>query len=525
MQSPPILPYFGVHANCSRRGLKSERSGNIAVEAAPPFVVWFAPGPMSEDAYRNHCIYHTLDGLRDGLSLFSQPSRAALIYAVGGEDAIRIYDPQHLLRGHEPILKETYLDNERWRENAPDLQRLRHFGQIDIEPNLKLAGLISCGARSPSLFYQMWFTEHHPDMCATGPTERWLEHAAWLLSHDFASERSFYTGTSGYVLRGYATHAVRDFIIDEINVMMGLDSQIRIYPLLGAVLGISATREEHAPPRGELVFVEPYLLAQIEFVARFPDHEQPSLENYKHVRKLLQTVQDSDRKLISDGRAVIGIAVGELPRYRIVADFRGRHGFLGLDGDWICSFSDGSFHSSTQRAKMVELEEILIESRLRPDRAHKLFKIVSEIVHYAEAEKFGCTLVIDLNQRPMDLAGQHFKRPLSLEEDKLLDLARNLARVDGALHIAADLRLHGFACLLDGRAVVGEDRARGARYNSALRFTAEKPDLIVVVVSADRPVSIIHEGVNINAACAWRPIPGTMTTPPTMKEWLEAGGF
>jgi hypothetical protein len=385
-----------------------------------------------------------------------------------------------------------------------------------------MTGLISFGGRSGSVCYQMWFTEHHPDMCSIGPSERWLEHAAWLLSHDFDADGTFCTGTSGYVLRGYATHAVRDYIIDEINVMMGLDSQIRIYPLLDAVLGISATREEHATPRGQLVFVEPYLLSRIEFIARFPSYEQPGLSNFKHVRKLLQSVQHSDRRLVSDGQSIIGIAAGQMPRYSIVADFRGSHGFLELSGQPICSFSDGNFHSSTQQAKMVELEELLIESRLRPEEAHRLFKIVSQIVHYAEAEEFGCTLVLDLNQRPMELAGQHLNRPLALSENHHIDFVRNLARVDGALHIGIDLRLHGFACLLDGRAIVGEDRSRGARYNSALRFTAEKPNMIVVVVSADRPVSIIHEGVNINAACVWRPIPGTMTTPPEIQVWLKA---
>ena len=371
----------------------------------------------------------------------------------------------------------------------------------------------------------MWFTEHHPDMCSIGPTERWLEHAAWLLSHDFTSESGFCTGTSGYVLRGYATHAVRDYIIDEINVMMGLDSQIRIYPLLDAVLGISATREEHAPPRGQLVFVEPYLLPQIEFIARFPAHEQPVLMNYKHVRKLLQSVQDSDRKLISDGQALIGIAVGELPRYRIVADFRGRHGFLGLNGQQICSFLRRQFsqhHPPGQDGRTRgNFNRVAAPTRCRQPalpnrRPNRTFRGSREIRLH---------LVIDLNQRPMDLAGQHLKRPLSLEEDRYIDLARNLARVDGALHIGVDLRLHGFACLLDGKAIVGEDRARGARYNSALRFTAEKPNLIVVVVSSDRPVSIIHEGVNINAACVWRPIPGTMTTPPVIGDWLRRRGF
>ncbi len=43
--------------------------------------------------------------------------------------------------------------------------------------------------------------ESYPDMCSTGPTERWLEHAAWLLSHDLSSDNKFCTGASGYVLR------------------------------------------------------------------------------------------------------------------------------------------------------------------------------------------------------------------------------------------------------------------------------------------------------------------------------------
>jgi hypothetical protein len=45
---------------------------------------------MSKDSYPNMCIFHPLDGLRDGLSHFSEPSRVALIYAVHTEDSIRI---------------------------------------------------------------------------------------------------------------------------------------------------------------------------------------------------------------------------------------------------------------------------------------------------------------------------------------------------------------------------------------------------------------------------------------------------
>jgi hypothetical protein len=102
----------------------------------------------------------------------------------------------------------------------------------------------------------------------------------------------------------------------------------------------------------------------------------------------------------------------------------------------------------------------------------------------------------------------------------MLDLAKSLSKVDGALHIGADLRLHGFACLLDGRAIVDENRARGARFNSALRFTAEHENLIVVVVSADRPVSVIHRGVDLNASPEWKPLSQPLVQPPTLEEWL-----
>jgi hypothetical protein len=371
----------------------------------------------------------------------------------------------------------------------------------------------------------MWFTEHHPDLCSIGPTERWLEHAAWLLSHDFTSDNKFCTGTSGYVLREYATHAVRDYIVDEMNFMMGLDTQLRVYPILDAVLGISRTREEGSWPQGTLVLVEPRSLEDINFLARFPVLEQPTLDNFKHIGKLLRTVENSDRKLISDGQNIVGIATGEMPKYRIIAEFRGQHGFLCLNGEKVCSFSAGSFHSTTFRAKMVQMEEALLESRLDTDCVHKLFKIATKIVHNAEKEKYGCTLVIDLNERPIFISGHHLREPLDLTHEELLGMAKDLAKVDGALHIGADLHLHGFACLLDGRTVAGEDRSRGARYNSALRFTSENPNLMVIVVSMDRPVSIIQEGVPLDAQCLLKPVSWLMKTPPTMQEWLEKSGF
>jgi sensor domain DACND-containing protein/sensor domain DACNH-containing protein/DisA checkpoint controller-like protein len=471
------------------------------------------------------CILDTAEGLRDGLCHFSPPSRVALIYAVNPGDPLRVYDPQHLLQGHEPKFKELFIDSDAWRGMMPPMISSRSFALIHNEEVPELAGLVSFGARSVSLFYQMWFTEHHPDMCSVGPTKRWLEHAAWRLSHDLANKDELYTGISGHFLREYETHAVRDYIIDEMNVQLGWDSRLRVFSILDVVLGISKTREEGAFPLGELIFVEPAHLKEVEFAARFPEMERPSIENFKHVRKLLQAVEHSTRKLVSDGNSIVGVASGALPEFCLIADFRGGRGFLKLSDKAVCSFSDGRFHSSTRRAKLVEVEEALIESHLGSEAAMSLFKTIAEIVHSAEKLKHGCTLVIDLNEQPVEISGQRLEPPLDLKDTDLLALAKSLAKVDGALHIGMDLKLNAFACLLDGSAIPGEDRARGARFNSALRFTHGRKNLMVVVVSSDRPVSMIQEGLELSARCAWNPVTGFISTPPALEQWLGEEGL
>jgi len=465
------------------------------------------------------CIEETIDGLQDGLSRFSGTSRTAVIYSIRPGDNLRVYDPQDLLKGHEPILKNLFLNSDNWQKAAKIPYDKKKFSDLVGEENLQLAGLISYGGRSSSVFYQMWFTEHHPDMCSIGPTERWLEQAVWRLSHDVANEEELYTGISGNFLREYATHAVRDYLVDEMNVSLGWDTSIRIYPVLDAILAISKTPEEGAWPKGQLIFVERREFPKIKFITEFPELEQPSLENSKHIRKLLLAVEYSDRKLVCDGKTIIGITKSEIPGFCIMADYHGRHGFLMINGNPVCSFSDGSFKSTTHKTKLVQVEEFLLESEMDRTFATELFKIVSNIAHGAGTQKHGCTIVIDLNKKPVYISGQTFAEPFDLQNSEFLDLAKSFSKVDGALHIGADLKLHGFACLLDGQFIPGEDRSRGARFNSALRFTAEHDNIIVVVVSSDEPVSVIMEGVELSTKCDWKPISRNIK-PLLLEKWV-----
>ena len=475
---------------------------------------------MSSESFANLCIFHIMDGLRDGLSHFSQTSRTALLYAVKPDDPLRVYDPQGLLKEHEPKLKEVYIDSDDWRagSNHDDNTRLI---EVIRSRDLTLAGLITCSARSSSIYYQRWFTEQHPNMCSTGPTESWMEYAALILSQDFATQNILRLESSGHLLREYSTHAVRDYIVDQRNRIMGWDTQLRVYPILDAVLGISKTKEEGAWARGDLIFIEPSELDSLSYMAKFPENERPELKNHKHVRKLLQSVENSSRKLVSDGKCVVGISSCMPPSTSISASFKGEWGILQLAGAPVCSFEDAKFSSTNYKPNLVHLEEHLLELDINANDRHDLFKLANKMVISATHQSHGCTIVLDFNDEPVKIAGQTLEVPLDLRDPEIQGLARSLTKLDGAVHIGKDVKVYGFACLLDGKSVFGENRARGARFNSALRFTAEHPNIIIIVVSSDKPVSIIQRGVELTARCEWTQHFACVSTPPPLEEWIE----
>ncbi len=71
------------------------------------------------------------------------------------------------------------------RDKNEDIISKQPVDRLIPVDKLSLSGLINYGAACNSFFYQMWFTNHHPDMCSTKPTEKWLEQAASLLATDY----------------------------------------------------------------------------------------------------------------------------------------------------------------------------------------------------------------------------------------------------------------------------------------------------------------------------------------------------
>ena len=475
----------------------------------------------SHSTFIYRCVHETLWGLNDGLSRFSGPTRSAVIFSLHAGDPLQMYDPHSLLDGYEPRIKASFYGTHDWRKaNFLSINR-SHFHHLDTDDSLSFDGLIHYGCRSGPVFYQLWLTEHHPDLCSTGPTKRWLKHAALRFSHDIANDSELYTGISGRFLREYATHAVADYLTDQAQISLGANSAMAIHSVLEAVLAISKATEEGAKPYGEILFIEPKFIHNVPFITRFQSDQQPNLDHSKYVRKLLQSVEHSEKKLVSDGKNILGITDHHSQEFYFAANFHRRRGFLHQKNEIICSFEDGHYKSTNFRAKLFEIEEILLDLEIDPQTRTSIFQIARHLVHEAERMKFGCTIVIDLNGSQPIIAGQVLDPPIDLSQLEMLNLASGLSKVDGALYVCLDLKLHGFGCLLDGLTIPAEDRSRGARYNSALRFSAGRPKTIIVVVSSDHPVSIIFRGKEIR-----RVIPSLSQSPPnphpvSLRDWLD----
>jgi hypothetical protein len=156
--------------------------------------------PLQSKYFINRCLRETLTGFQAGLTEFSGPSRAAIIFIINKDEPLYIYYPQNLLRGYEPKLQAIFLDNTEWCKPFTAWAGTS-YNHIEPQNNLQLDGLICQGGSSSPVFYQMWFTEHHPNLCSIKPTECWLEHAILRFSHDMANDIDMYTGISGNFLK------------------------------------------------------------------------------------------------------------------------------------------------------------------------------------------------------------------------------------------------------------------------------------------------------------------------------------
>lgn len=240
---------------------------------------------------------------------------------------------------------------------------------------------------------------------------------------------------------------------------------------------------ERAGASGRLVVArrdKAICLSRVRFAPRI------RIDNARIVRKLVQ-LSDDHTAVLTDGLYAYGL--GECPPATDAVEvFVCGHAEweLRVGGTAVLRVAYG--HARLPKP-LVDYDEFAVTAE-RTVGPIDLCRI-RQIIEAAQNSGHGMTLVVSRSvaEEVGRLGGEAVPiDPDDLEPD---DIVR-FGRVDGAVVLGTDGRCHAFGVILDGRATERGDRARGSRYNSALRYqTTMAPQSVIVVISDDRTVDLI----------------------------------
>lgn len=126
-------------------------------------------------------------------------------------------------------------------------------------------------------------------------------------------------------------------------------------------------------------------------------------------------------------------------------------------------------------------------------------KVLRFAVHDVAARGIGATLLISADAQLHPNTEQRYGRPPEFAIDRPADLAplyHILGQLDGAAAFDAEGRLQhlGLRLVPTTEAEAAVDAYRGTRHTSALRYSFDDPEAVLVVVSEDGPISVVQGG-------------------------------
>ena len=240
---------------------------------------------------------------------------------------------------------------------------------------------------------------------------------------------------------------------------------------------------ERSGARGHLVITNPDNMAnklKVTFRNTVKLHETRS------IRKLLELTDDS-MALISDGQDIYGI--GECQSAPDVAKIK-------IDGHakWSLIVDDTtvikvSYGNATLPKQILDKDLFIAigERTLGNFDSERIWSVFQCVLDTG----YGTTIVV--SKDPASEIERLGQETLAIKPEYLggNDVAR-LGRIDGAIFLGPDGRCHAIGVILDGLATSSGDRARGARYNSSVRYQqTSEIGTLVIVVSEDGTVDLI----------------------------------
>ena len=263
-----------------------------------------------------------------------------------------------------------------------------------------------------------------------------------------------------------------------------LSNALRSPGILSALNKIASLTYERDAARGTLAItsrenLEKWLIVKFK--------EPVGVEESRTMRKLLQ-MSDGAISVLADPAQAYGLGLSKPAPDVVEVSITGHAKWeASVNGD---KFVRVAYGKPTIPHQPIEFEELAdIAERIIGDTNTKL---IWGIVQAAQGNGQGTTLVVsaDPEAESARLSSQGMPIDPDYLEPKLIV---RLASVDGAVIIGPDGRCHAFGVILDGIANESGDRARGSRFNSAVRYQnmGETPNSIIIVISDDGTIDLL----------------------------------
>ena len=266
------------------------------------------------------------------------------------------------------------------------------------------------------------------------------------------------------------------------------------HALLDRLNVISATRYERRVGRGRIVIARPdHPAVRVKLRLGAPI----SLGDPAWTRKMLE-MAEAGIALLSDSAHVLGLGVvteeyDPAAEDLFVVEFVDHYKWeLRHENAVLMRVEYGIPGLPHPRLHRAALGAVI--ARLFPGTSGEVDKRLWRIVETAMEQPHGTSIVV--SERAGDeaarLSGQCTRiEPVVLGEEMI----RRVTSIDGAVLLDAEGRCHAIGAILDGRATPMGRPARGARYNSALRYVCDAGcPTLAVVISEDGRVDVLPDG-------------------------------
>ena len=263
-----------------------------------------------------------------------------------------------------------------------------------------------------------------------------------------------------------------------------LSSAIRSQRILSALNEIASLTYERDAARGKLTITSRENLEKW-LTVRFK--EPVRLHESRTMRKLLQ-MSDGAMSVLADPAQAYGLGPSKTAPDVVEVSITGHAKWeASVNGDKFVRVAYGKPTIPHQPIEFEELEDIA--ERIIGDTNTKL---IWETVQAAQESGQGTTLVVSADPEAESARLSSQGMPIDPDYLEAKQVVR-LASVDGAVMVGPDGRCHAFGVILDGIADESGDRARGSRFNSAVRYQnmGETPNSMIIVISDDGTIDLL----------------------------------